>query len=158
MPCLDKLLYIDLRSGQKCHSKVMHRKEVTHSDGSYEKKSSRRALLTIWDKVKSHGTRMDWCIGREWPVNCMTIISAWWWSNMPVQRRRKRHILAWLAMRIETEWAIELLYNSVRTGSQWVGDQRSWRQGMVEKATTRQKGPSGPPMELENREVGDKMR
>ena len=32
------LLYIDLRPGQTCHSKVMHRKEVTHSDGSYEKK------------------------------------------------------------------------------------------------------------------------
>ena len=39
------LLYIDLRPGQTCHSKVMHRKEVTHSDGSYEKKSRRRAWL-----------------------------------------------------------------------------------------------------------------
>ena len=29
--------YIDLRPGQTCHSKVMHRKEVVHSDGSYEK-------------------------------------------------------------------------------------------------------------------------
>ena len=78
--------YIDLRPGQTCHSKVMHRKEVTHSDGSYEKKSRRRALLTIWDKVKPHGTLIDWCTGREWPVNCMTVISAWWRSNMPSQR------------------------------------------------------------------------
>ena len=38
-----RLLYIDLRPGQTCHSKVMHRKEVTHSDGSYEKKSRRQA-------------------------------------------------------------------------------------------------------------------
>ena len=54
--------------------------EVTHSDGSYGKKSRRRAWLTIWDKVKSQ------CTGREWPVICITVISAWWWSNMPFQR------------------------------------------------------------------------
>ena len=34
------LLYIDLRPDQQCHSKVMNRKEVTHSDGSYGKKSA----------------------------------------------------------------------------------------------------------------------
>ena len=85
-------MYIDLQPGQTCHSKVMHRKEVTHSEGSYGKKSRRHAWLTIWDKVKSHGTLTDWCTGRDWPVNCMTVISAWWRSNMPVQGRRKGHI------------------------------------------------------------------
>ena len=35
---------------------------------------------------KSHGTLIDWRTGREWPVNCMTVISAWWRSNMPFQR------------------------------------------------------------------------
>ena len=33
------VLYFGLRPGQKCHSKVMHQKEVTHSNGSYERKS-----------------------------------------------------------------------------------------------------------------------
>ena len=33
------LLYFELRPGQKCHSKMMHRKEVTYSNGSYERKS-----------------------------------------------------------------------------------------------------------------------
>ena len=33
------------------------------------------------------------------------------------------------------EWVIELLYNSVKTGSQWVGDQMSWRQDVVKKAS-----------------------
>ena len=32
------VLYFGLRPGQKCHSKVMHRKEMTHSNGSYERK------------------------------------------------------------------------------------------------------------------------
>ena len=48
------------------------------------------------------------------------------------------------------ECAIELIYNSVKTGSQRVGE-RSWRKGVVWKATTQQKGPLGPPMELETR-------
>ena len=42
------------------------------------------------------------------------------------------------------EWAIELLYNSVWTGSQWVGDQRSRSREVVEKATARRRGPWGP--------------
>ena len=58
----------------------------TYSNGSYGKKSRRRALVTIWDKVKSHATVIDWCAGREWPVNCMTVISAWWQSNVPFLR------------------------------------------------------------------------
>ena len=39
-----QLLYFGLRPGKKCHSKVMHRKEVTHSNGSYERKSCGRKL------------------------------------------------------------------------------------------------------------------
>ena len=92
------MLYIDLRPGQICHSKVMHRKEVTHSDGSYEKKSRRRAWLTIWNKVKSHSTLIDWCTGKEWRRNCMTVISAWWRLNIPFQRlsgRLKYYITRW---------------------------------------------------------------
>ena len=27
----------------------------------------------LWDKVKPHGTVIDWCTGREWPVNCITV-------------------------------------------------------------------------------------
>ena len=50
---------------------------------SYGKKSHRRAWPKIWDKAKSRATVIDWCAGREWPVNCMTVISAWGRSNMP---------------------------------------------------------------------------
>ena len=42
----------------------------------------------------------------------------------------------------DIEWAIELLYNSVKTGSQWVW--KVWRQDVVEKASTQQRpGPPG---------------
>ena len=38
--------------GQKCHSKVMHRKEVTLSNGSYERKSRGRKLADEMGRVK----------------------------------------------------------------------------------------------------------
>ena len=52
--------------------------------------------LMKWDEVKnSHGTLIDWCTGREWPVNCMTVISAWWWSNMRFQKSSRRLSGSW---------------------------------------------------------------
>ena len=55
----------------------MHWKEVTHSNGSYERKSRGRKLADEMGRgKKSHGTLIDWCTGREWPVNSMTVISA----------------------------------------------------------------------------------
>ena len=94
------VLYTNLRPGHTCLSKVMHRKEVTHSDGSYEKKSRTRAWLTIWDKVKSHGTVIDWCTCElhDSYFRLMTI----------------KHTIP------KIEWAMELSYNSVKTGSQLV--------------------------------------
>ena len=38
--------------GQKCHSKVMHRKEVTHSNGSYERKSRGQKLADEMGQAK----------------------------------------------------------------------------------------------------------
>ena len=97
------MLYIDLRPGQTCHSKVMHRKEVTHSDGSYVKKSRRRAWLKIWDKIKIP-----------------------WYTHRLMHRKRvtcELHDSYFPLMTIKhaipkIEWEIELLYNSVETGSQ----------------------------------------
>ena len=60
--CTTKImLYFDLRPGQKCHSKVMHRKEVTHSNGSYERKSRGRKLTDEMGRAKknSYGTLID---------------------------------------------------------------------------------------------------
>ena len=53
---------------------------------SNRKKSRRWIWLTKWDKVKAHDTLIDWCTRREWPLNCMTVISSWWQSNIPFQR------------------------------------------------------------------------
>ena len=85
---------------------------------SNRKKSRRRVWLTIWDKVKSRSTVTDWCTGREWPVNCMTVISARWQSNMPFQRQRKWHILMASYGEILSGWLN--YYITVKTVSQLV--------------------------------------
>ena len=52
------LLCFDLLTRPKMPFKVMHRKEVTHSNGSYEKKSHGRKLADEMGRAKknSHGT------------------------------------------------------------------------------------------------------
>ena len=52
-PGLGRCCYIlTFWPGQKCHSKVMHRKEVTHSNGSYERKSRGRKLADEIGRAK----------------------------------------------------------------------------------------------------------
>ena len=49
-----------------------------------------------WDEVKiSHDTLIDWRTGREWPLNCMTVISAWWRLNIRFQRSSGRSSRHW---------------------------------------------------------------
>ena len=140
---------------------------------SNRKKSRWRIWLTKWDKVKAHDKLIDRRTGREWPLNCMTVISAWWRSNMPFQRlsgrlsgRLNYYITRWgqEVSELGTRWVRERCgkeshhpAEGALGTSDWVGDQTSWRQDVVGKATTQQKGHSGPPSELEIRRVGDKM-
>ena len=138
------MLYVDLRPGQTCHSK----------DG--------RSAYSVgvgelgWQYgtgLKSHGTVTDWCTGSEWPVNCMTVVSARWRSNMPFQRRRKWHIP--MASYGEILSGRELWYNWVHRKfsqlettcgedrkSESFGDQKRWRNDAVEKtAPSRELSP-----------------
>ena len=122
------LLYIDLRPGQTCHSK-----DGRSDTFRWPLMGRNRAGGLGWQYgtgLKSHGTVTNWCTGREWPVNCMTVISARWRSNMPFQRRRKC-IRYWVGVNYYI-----------------TGNSISWRQDVVEKASTRQKGASGLPMEF----------
>ena len=53
---------------------------------SNRKRSRGRIWLMKWDKVKFPWYTHRLMYRREWPLNCMTVISAWWCSNMPFQR------------------------------------------------------------------------
>ena len=120
-----EMLYIDLRLRQTCHSKDGG---STYSIGVGE------LGWQYGTGLKSHGTVTNWCTGREWPMNCMTVISARWRSNMPFQRRRKC-IRDWVD--------VELLYNSVKTGSQLIWESEELEIWCCGKNSTQQ--IAGPP-------------
>ena len=84
--------------------------------------------------LKSHGKVTNWSTWRGWQVNCMTVISTRWRSNMPFQRRRKC-IFRWPVM--GRDWVgDELLYNSVHRKFNEFGNHTSWRYNAVEKTNT----------------------
>ena len=96
------MLYIDLRPRQTCHSK----------DGGSA--YSIRVGEIGWQYgtgFKSHGTVTVWCTGREWPVNCMTVISAWWRFKHAIPKMAEVHIP--MASYGEILSGRELLYNWV---------------------------------------------
>ena len=43
-------------------------------------------------RLKFHGVVIKWCTERGWPVNCMTVISAQWWSDLSLKKGRKLHV------------------------------------------------------------------
>ena len=102
-----------------------------------------RAWLTIWDRVKipryshrlMHRKRVT-CELHDSYFRVMTIKHA-----IP-KTTELTHSASYGQLWGDIEWAIELLYNSVKTGSQF-GDQTRWWQDAVEKASTQQSGPSG---------------
>ena len=120
----------------------------------------------------------EWCTGRKWYIPIVVMRRnrvgglGWnveqcktpWYTHRLMHQKRVTcelhdsyfHLMTIKHAISKIEWAIELLYNSVWTGSQRVEDQMSWRQDVVGKATTQQKGPSGPPIEFW-RQVGEKM-
>ena len=105
--------------GQKCHSKVMHRKEVTHSNGSYERKSRGRKLADEMGRVKKfpwythrlmHQKRVT-CELHDSYSRLMTIkhsISKIEWAieltlNYYIMQSRRKSSASWIAVELESE-------------------------------------------------------
>ena len=112
-----------------------------------------QAWLTIWDRVKI--PQYSHRLMHRKRVTCE--LHGSYFSLMTI-----KHAIAKTAevthcdgqLLGDIEWAIKLLYDAVKTGSQLVWRSKSWRQDVVEKASTQQKGPSGPPIEfLETRPI-----
>ena len=113
--------------------------------------------------LKSHGTVTNWCTGREWPVNCMTVISARWRSNMLFQSRGSAYSdgqlwgdIEWVlycyitqctgnSMSLETRCGRESPHpveGALGTPGQRVWRSERWRNDAVEKtALSRKLGP-----------------
>ena len=126
------MLYIDLQPCQTCHSK---------DSGSAYSIGVGELGWQYGTRLKSHGTVTNLCTGREWPVNCMTVISARWRSNMPFQRRRKC-IFQWPVVGADSV-GVELLYNRVH---------RKFNQSLETRCGRESQHPAegafGPPIEF----------
>ena len=113
------LLYFDLRPGQRCHSRVMHHRVVTHS----------WAEVGWWSGTRwgnSHGALMDWCAGGEWPLGCMAVVSAWCRLDMGFQGSSGRSGGRWTVVWLSQEGG------QVSCSYSW---RRSYRRDVVGKAT-----------------------
>ena len=98
-----RVLYLGLWPGQKCHSKVMHRKEVTHSNDGYERKSRGRKLA---DEM-GRGKKFPWYTHRlthRKRVTCGLHDSYFHWMTI-------NHAIP------KIEWAIEWALNYYITQS-----------------------------------------
>ena len=74
--------------GQKCHSRWCTGRKWHILVAVMRGNRVGGNWLMKWDEVKkkSHYTLIDWRTGREWPLNCMTVISARWRSHRLFQR------------------------------------------------------------------------
>ena len=138
--------------GQKCHSNVMHRKEVTHSNGSYERKSRGWKLADEIGRAKNFPWYTHRLMHRE-RVTCELHDS--YFRLMTI-----KHSIS------KIEWAIVWALNYYITQSRrkssaiWVRGAvaASWRREVVEKAMPGRRGPQEPRWSLGSREDADKMQ
>ena len=98
-------MHFGLRPGQKCHSKVMHLKEVTHSNGSYDRKLRGRKLADEMGRGKKIPMVHSWTDAPEesdlWTA----------WQLFPLDDDQTRDFEDRVG-----DWVdAELLYNSVKT-------------------------------------------
>ena len=108
-------------------------------------------------RLKSHGTVTHWCTGRGSPVNCMTVISARWWSKHAIPKTAEV-VYSVGHLWEEIEW-VSNYYITQCTGNSISLEIRELEKWCCRENSTQQKGPSGPPIEqLGIRRVGDKMR
>ena len=130
--------------------KVMHRKEVTHSSGSYETKSRGRKLADGLGRAKKF-PRYTHRVMHQKRVTCELHDS--YFRLMTI-----KHSIS------KIEWAIEWALNYYITQSRRklsgscsrVGD--GSRRAVVRKATPSQRGPREPRWSLGTRDVADKMQ
>ena len=147
--------------GQKCHSKVMHRKDVTHSNGSYERKSRGRNLADEIGRAKKfpwythrlmHRKRVTSELHDSY-FRLMTIKHSIskieWASNDYITQLSSTCQLNWVPVPVEFD------AQAASGGASRVPG--SWSRNVVGKATPGRRGPREPRWSLGTWEVADKM-
>ena len=148
--------------GQKCHSKVMHRKEVTHSNGSYERKSRGRKLADEMGRAKKfpwythrlmHRKRVT-CEVHDSYFRLMTIKHSIskieWASNDYITQLSSTS--EWSCSQGKRDVVGKATPGRRGLGPWWIGVQRRCWLDVVKKASTQQSGPQGSDWVSEERE------
>ena len=129
----------------------MHRKEVTHSNGSYERKSRG---LKLADEMGRGKKKIPVVHSQTDAPEESDLWTAW--QLFPLDDDQTCDFEDRVG-----DWVdVERLYNSVKTEVKLVTVSYSWsgdRREVVGKATPGRRGPE-PPIELGSREVADKMQ
>ena len=92
--------------------------------------------------LKSHGAITNWCTGREWPVNCMTVISA---QACHSKDGGIQHSDCQLWE--EIEWALNYHVTQCTGYSMSFGDQRVGEMMLERKQHSAESCAPGPPVE-----------
>ena len=80
--------------GQKCHSRWRTGRKWHTLMAVMRGNRVGGNWLMKWEELKKFPWyTTEWCTGREWPLNCMTVISAWWRLNIRFQRSNGRRTI-----------------------------------------------------------------
>ena len=136
------MLYIDPRPGQTCHSKdggnCIFRWPVMGSDCVGE------LGWQYGTGFKSHGTATNWCTGRGWPVNRMTVISARWWSKHAIPKTVE------VACSVGQLWEV-IKWASIYYITRCTGSSISWKKDAGLRNMSQRGWASRPPVEQPRR-------
>ena len=147
------VLYFDLLTRPKMPFKVMHRKEVTHSNGSYERKSRGRKLADEMGRAKKipmvyyrvmHRKRVTSELYDSY-FRLMTIKH----SISKIEWASNDYIIQ---LSSTSQWSCQLSCRELPVEFQTVGED------VVGKATPDRGGPREPRWSLGSREDADKMQ
>ena len=143
------MICFDLLTRPKMPFKVVHRKEVTHSNGSYERKSRGRKLA---DEMGRGKKKIPWYSHRQTHRKRVTSeLHDSYFSLMTI-----KHSISKITWAIK--WALNYYIAQSRQKSSQLEFQASWRRDVVGKATPSRGGPQEPRWSLGSREDADKMQ
>ena len=148
--------------GQKCHSRWCTGRKGHILVAVMRGNRVGGNWLMKWDELKKFPWYItEWCTGREWPGNCITVISSWWRFKHSISKIEwaSNDYITQLSSTSQLNWVpVPVEFNA--QGASGVASRvpDSWRRDVVGKTTPDRGGPREPRWSLGFREDADKMQ